>query len=574
MFPQKQTFILMLVLLLGCRGTTESEKEASASLDERIQELVRLSEVTGLSIAVVRDGAPEWVGTYGVKHAETGEPIQDDTMFEAASLSKPVFAYAVHRLAERGEIDLDKPLAEYLPYERLEHDPRYKKITARMVLSHSSGLPNWGGTPLEMVFDPEERFGYSGEGFVYLQKVVEKITRARLNELVTREVFGPLGMSRSSYVWSEEYTEVMATGHSPMGDPLDKTRRAGGDGNTAWSLLTTSGDYAKFVAALLNRRGLEPATWDEMLTPRVQVVDRESEEELFDNVYWGLGVGLQRGDSGDAFFHWGHNNGYRAYVIGYPEKGVGLVYFTNSDEGLSIAEAIVEEVVHDSHDALHWLNYDKYDAPGRLVRRSLERTFKEKGVEEGTELYNEQKAEHPDLEYEPLMNSLGYALLRTEAVNEAIAVFQLNVEGFPASSNVYDSLAEAYMTAGKDEVAIENYERCLELEPDNSGATSRIEWIRESIAARKNPAKLSEAELRKLAGRYGPFNVSLSNGDLFASADMLREDYRLIPMSKEEFMLEGMGVYRLQFVFDDEGHATKLVGFHANGNKNEADRNP
>ena len=156
----------------------------------------------------------------------------------------------------------------------------------------------------------------------------------------------------------------------------------------------------------------------------------------------------------------------------------------------------------------------------------------------------------------------------------SIAVFQLNVEGFPDSSNVYDSLAEAYMTAGKDEVAIENYERCLELEPDNSGAKSRIEWIRESIAARKNPAEFSKAELRKLAGRYGPFDVSFSNGDLYASADMLKQDYRLIPMSKEEFMLEGMGVYRLQFVFDDEGHATKLVGFHANGNKNEADRNP
>ena len=230
MFRYRQMFVLVLVLWVGCGGTTESQKESSSKLDERIEELVRLSEVTGLSIAVVRDGEPEWVGTYGVKHAETTEPVRDDTLFEAASLSKPVFAYAVHRLAERGEIDLDKSLAEYLPYERLEHDERYKKITARIVLSHSSGLPNWGGTPLEMVFDPGEKFGYSGEGFVYLQKVVEKITGSPINEIATREVFGPLGMNHSSYVWSEEYAETMATGHNSMGDPMDKVRRTDGDG--------------------------------------------------------------------------------------------------------------------------------------------------------------------------------------------------------------------------------------------------------------------------------------------------------------------------------------------------------
>ena len=101
-----QRLILLVVLLLNCRDAADRGKESSVSLDNRIQELVGLSEVTGLSIAVVRDGEPVWVRAYGVRHAKTAEPVQDDTLFEAASLSKPVFAYAVHRLAERGEIDL------------------------------------------------------------------------------------------------------------------------------------------------------------------------------------------------------------------------------------------------------------------------------------------------------------------------------------------------------------------------------------------------------------------------------------------------------------------------------------
>jgi CubicO group peptidase (beta-lactamase class C family) len=570
---RKPVIFLLLVLLAGCREATEPERDPSAALDERLQEIVRLSEISGLSIAVVRVGEPVWVRSYGVRHTEIGEPVQEDTLFEAASLSKPVFAYAVHRLAERNEIDLDKPLWVYLPYERLEHDERYKKITARMVLSHSGGLPNWGGTPLEMISEPGERFNYSGEGFVYLQKVVTEITGSTLNEVVTREVFGPLGMSHSSYLWSDEFSGRMATGHTGMGDPMDKDRRAGGDGNAAASLLATAGDYGKFVEAVLHRRGLEPFAWDAMLSPRVQVVDR-STKEVFPMVYWGLGVGVQRGDAGDAFFHWGHNPGYRSYVIGYPERGVGLVYFTNSDDGLSIAEAIVDELVHDSHDALRWLDYEEYDAPGRLVRRSLERAYKEEGIEAGNQLYRKHRAEQPDLEYEPLMNSLGYALLRTEAVDEAIAVFELNVESFPDSSNVYDSLAEAYMTAGKDELAIENYERSLELDAENSNATRRLAWIRETVEARNNPVDLPEADLQKLAGRYGMFDISLKEGRLYATADSLKEDYPLVPISKEEFLLEGFGVYRLEFVFDGEGRPTKLIGHHVTGRKNEADRDP
>ena len=132
-------------------------------------------------------------------------PLDAGTIFEAASLSKPVFAYLVLRLADRGEFDLDRPLSEMLEYPRLAHDERYKRITGRIVLSHGTGLPNWGGEKLTLQFDPGTAYGYSGEGFVFLQKAIERVTGRSLEELARREVFQPLGMTRSSFVWQERF---------------------------------------------------------------------------------------------------------------------------------------------------------------------------------------------------------------------------------------------------------------------------------------------------------------------------------------------------------------------------------
>jgi tetratricopeptide (TPR) repeat protein len=354
---------------------------------------------------------------------------------------------------------------------------------------------------------------------------------------------------------------------------MKKKRREGGDGNAAASLLTTARDYALFLSALLSREGLSPSTWETVFEPEVQVVEDDT-GKAFENVYWGLGWGLQCGEAGNAFFHWGDNSGYKNYVIGYQDKGTALVYFTNSDEGLSIAEPVVAGFVPDSNDAIHWLDNERYDAPERLVRRALEDVYFEEGVEAGTAHYHELRGEHPGLDFEELMNTLGYALLRGEAVEGAIAVFRHNVEARPDSSNVYDSLAEAYMTAGRDERAIESYERSYELDPENENATRRIAWIREGMEARGNPVQVSAQELERFAGLYGPFQFSLRDGSLFADIEWRKKAYRLVPLTEDTFALEGYGTYRVQFVSDEEGRVVKAVGLGSSGRNYEAEREP
>ena len=239
-------------------------------LEERVPELMKQAGIPGVSIALLRGGKTYWLHEFGVRNTETKSPITPDTIFEAASLSKPVFAYGVLKLVDQGKLDLDAPLSKYLPKPYIDDDPRLDKITARIVLSHRTGFRNWrDNTGLRIYFTPGERFSYSGEGFVYLQKVIEQITGKPLNDYMNDAVFTPLGMASSSYVWRDDYDSLTAVGHDPDGQPEDKAKPK--DPLAASSLQTTAHDYATFLGALFTGKDLKPATFREMENPQVAV---------------------------------------------------------------------------------------------------------------------------------------------------------------------------------------------------------------------------------------------------------------------------------------------------------------
>src|SRR5579871_557835 len=211
-------------LLLTAESNAPKLSEATAQqLENDAPELMKKFGVPGLEIAVIRHGKTIWLHSFGVKNTKTGQPVTNDTTFEAASLSKPVFAYAVLKLVEQGRLGLDVPLTTYLPKPYTTGDDRLARITARIVLSHRTGFPNWrDGDALPIDFTPGTRFSYSGEGYVYLQRVVEQITGKPLNDYMTEAVFKPLGMTSSSYVWRSEFDALTATGHDADGKPTEK----------------------------------------------------------------------------------------------------------------------------------------------------------------------------------------------------------------------------------------------------------------------------------------------------------------------------------------------------------------
>jgi CubicO group peptidase (beta-lactamase class C family) len=335
-FQKKLFFIMALVgPFLSCQAQQATvpmkaninKAQLAASLDKRIPQLLDSANIPGISLAVISNGNIIYAKAYGIRNTETKEKVDVETIFDAASLSKVVFAYAVLKLVEEGLITLDKPLYQYLPYEDIKRDGRYQKITARMVLSHSTGFPNWrGGDSLRINFEPGKQFKYSGEGFVYLQKVVEKLSGKSLQGVMEEKVFKPLQMTRSSYVWKKEFDTNFATPHDGIGNAKFKNKPA--QAKAAYSLQTTAIDYATFITAILNEKGLSKKTVQDMLTTQIQVPDDENNLSLQSKtISWGLGVGLQETTDEKAFWHWGDNNTFKCYVVAYKKEKTGSSIF-------------------------------------------------------------------------------------------------------------------------------------------------------------------------------------------------------------------------------------------------------
>ncbi len=330
-------------------------------LERDIPELMKKDGVPGLAIAVIRAGKTAWLHGFGLKEVKTGQPVTGETVFEAASLSKPVFTYAVLKLVEQGKLGLDVSLTTYLPKPFIAGDERLAKITARLVLSHRTGFPNWPGDggSVSIYFTPGERFSYSGEGYIYLQRVVEKITGKALNEYMTEAVFKPLGMASSSYVWRPDFDALTATGYDSDGKPDEPVKPT--EALAASTLNTTAKDYALFVEAILNGNGLKPATLREMETPEIaldpecRICIKHEPKQLSRNLFWGLGWGIERKDGTDALWHWGDNGSFKAFVMADPKTKSGVVMFANSEKGLEVAKPVVDEVMGRGSLAFEWL---------------------------------------------------------------------------------------------------------------------------------------------------------------------------------------------------------------------------
>ena len=469
--------LLFPLFLPGCGTDQAAPGSESLKLRTPVRELIRELEggipglmekagIPGLQIALIRDGRILWGKGFGVTNSRTGASVDEHTVFEAASLTKPFFAYLAMKLVEAGELDLDRPLVEYAPREYLEktyirHGMElegfnlewFRRITARQVLSHSSGLPHGGPRrPLPILFEPGSRYRYSADGYMYLQRVIEHLKGRPLHEIMRDEVIEPLGMADSSMVWQDRYEEQAAVGHD-MFSGTNGSHRRRRSAHAGASLYTTARDYARFVAAVLNEEGLSADQTAEMLSPQIEVGS---------GLFWSLGFGLEDNAAGRAFWQWGDYGIFRNFICAFKEHGIGVVYLTNSYNGLSVGpELLVLAAGGGENLALAYLGYPSYDAPSV----KLGRVIANQGLEEGRRLYLTLRGESPGALGEQTVNDLGYSLLRAGRPDEAIGVFLWNIEAHPGSANTYDSLAEAYLRRGNTDKAIEYYTKTLEAIP-------------------------------------------------------------------------------------------------------------
>ncbi len=540
-----------------------------ASLEKRMAAF----DVPGVSVAVIHDFEIVAARAWGVADRSTGRMVDTNTLFQAASISKPVTATVVHRLVQSGTLDLDVPVNSYLSSWKLPENEltRDTPVTLRMLLSHTggttvSGFPGYEPTdalptvlqvldgsapantpPIRVDIQPGQTYRYSGGGTTIVQQVLVDVIGKPFPDLMQETVLGAAGMVNSAFDQpvSPDRAENAAKAHRDSD---------GSDDNShiypelaAAGLWTTPTDLARFAIAIQHSvRGDDDA-----------LLAQESAGEMLTVIQDDAALGFFKVPGrGEGYYgHGGGNYGFRCQLIFHSEEGYGAAIMTNGSNG----GELIEEVINAIARAYGWRGYlpeeirpievgqdelasftGRYRiGPGRvtvlsagegvllhrevlqpgvitlypvapdsfrLTRRTLSFVRGEDGqierveseppgiswerlgdeellapelllagrTEEAIALYRELDME------EQRLNQAGYQLLaEPDRSAEAIAVFLLNTELFPESSNTWDSLGEAYMEAGETELAIANYEKSLALDPSNTNAVAMLERLRE-----------------------------------------------------------------------------------------------
>ncbi len=315
----------------------DHQQPDKAQITDPLEQLMKNNNIPTLGLGVIEGGKLTQVKVYGTLDGKAAAPY--NSLFNVASLTKPITAMVALRLVSLGKWSLDEPLYHYWTDPDLAKDPRHKKLTTKLVLSHQTGFPNWRwqrkDNTLSFESDPGTRYQYSGEGFEYLRKAIENKFRKSLEQLAKELIFQPLDMNDTSYVWNEKKdSERMITGYDRNGKPYETVKNK--TANAADDLITSVEDYGKFLVAVLNN--------DNLLSPAVFEAVKTRQVKIKNDKYFGLGFEIyDLGNHEIALSHGGSDKGVNTIAFLLPETKQGLVIFTNVENGYTVYEALINQ---------------------------------------------------------------------------------------------------------------------------------------------------------------------------------------------------------------------------------------
>lgn len=451
--------------------------------------------VPGVSVAIIDDYRIAWAGGIGATAEQNGHPVDADTLFQAASISKPVTATGALWLASQGKLDLDQDVNARLVRWKVPANEftRKEKVTLRRLLSHNAGINVHGfagyergkplptlvqtldgkspanNPPIRVTMTPGSTCSYSGGGYVITRTLLEDVTHQAFGDFMQQRVLTPIGMTRSSFrtELTPAQAEHAATGTSFTGVPVPGRWHLYPE-LAPDSLWTTPTDLARFAIEIA--KSAHGKANHVLPQPWVQEMLKTQCEGNGDRM--GLGFGLRREQAPGLFVHLGANDGFQSILLMDADTGKGMVAMGNSDAFNGVGDAISRTVAREYGWNIKPINQDLGDAV--LVLAGV------KGVDAALAFYRQSKAGgFAGYDHGPAtLNWLGYRQMARHDTAGAIRAFELNVQEFPKNANAYDSLGEAYMAAGKREPAIRSYEQSLKLDPANRNAVERLDILR------------------------------------------------------------------------------------------------
>jgi CubicO group peptidase (beta-lactamase class C family) len=426
--------------------------------------------VPGLSVAVFDGHQLLWAKGFGVREMGRPEPVTLDTLFQAGSISKPVSAMAALRYVEAGRWGLDEEINSRLVSWKLPSNElqREQKVTLRRLLSHNAGTTVHGfpgyavgsavptlvrvldGAPpantaaVRVDIVPGSRVRYSGGGTSIVQLMMVDQLKKPFPAIMREAVLAPLDMNASTFdqPLTPDRAGLTATG----------TRSSGKSVEGRWHV------YPEMAAAGLwtTPRDLTKLAIEVSLTRQMLTVQAGN---------FGLGFALD--PKAGWFGHNGADEGFQAYLRAFTGTGRGIVMMANSDNGFSVFEVLAAAIAR----AHGWPGYEMETLPPHAAAELLARRD---GISRALTWYRAAVARSADGLGPHVLNGVGYRLLRSARVADAVKIFEANVELYPNDANAYDSLGEGYMTSGNTQGAIANYRKALAMDPSNENAKKML----------------------------------------------------------------------------------------------------
>ena len=505
-------FALLISMTASAQKEPKSTEQFINEIDKKIPQLLNDFLVPGAAIAIIDNGEIILQKGYGFADVEKGIKVNEKTGFNIGSISKTIAAWGVMKLVQEGKIDLDAPAERYLTRWKLpESEFDSKEVTIRRLLSHTGGLslhgyPGWspndtlstiveslngrnnGPGRVEIIMEPGTKYKYSGGGFTILQLIIKEVTGQKFEDYMQTEVLNPLGMTNSSYKIDDKIMTASSLEYDNYGESIDFELFTA---QAAAGLHITIEDFTRFAFANLYRHKDNEKN-NPVLLPFI--IQEMMEPVPLANGRFGYGLGYMTESIPGTFVqlagHRGANTGWHAIFNVNPKTNDGFIMVTNGGSGQRIYSPIFFDWALWKLDVTleDWYN----SKPS--VANKLKAVIDSKGIDEITTIYTDLK-ENQSEKYdfsESRLNELGYHYLGKDEIENALAVFKLNVEAFPNAFNVYDSYGEALLVNGDKEQAIENYKKSVELNPDNEHGVNELKKL--GIIIPKKDFNLLEAD--------------------------------------------------------------------------------
>ena len=554
--------IVALIILLTPISNSQTKTEKIDNLINRYLEY-RLFNGSAL---VAENGEVIFKKGYGLANMEWDIPNSYDTKFRLGSITKQFTSMLIMQLVEKNKIKLKDKITDYLPYYRKDIGD---KVTIEMLLTHTSGIPSYTGNPDffektskqyyapddfikeycsgDLEFEPGTKFNYNNSGYFILGAIIEHITGKSYEENIVENICKPLGLNDTGYDNFEKIMSKRAAGYEKTGSGysiapyLDMALPY-----AAGSLYSTVEDLYKWDLALLNNKILPKKYMDEIFKGRV---DARNSQYAYG---WFIDTISFDDQKYLVYTHGGGINGFNTINYIVPQKGQVVILFSNA--GGAPLDNMTNAIIN-------ILNDQEYKFPAKPLVDQLNKTLEKEGITEAINQFNELKSDKDLYSYnERELNQLGYDLLRGDKVEEAIAIFELNVKEYPKSWNAYDSYAEALMIKGEKDGAIKNYKKSIELNPNNTGGVEQLKKL--GVDYKVAEVVVENSTLIKYAGEYQLFpefiiTIRVDGNRIFARATG-QSELELFPLTATRFYDKVVNA-QMEFFANDKGETIKMV---------------